>query len=199
MKLFSVSVFSRWRSSNIMVFSSATMLDTNAPLLINSHTQVNHFNQVFHSISLSYQSSIILVCTLHESCGAHFTHHFATEIQIWLKFHFTIIQILMNWLLQFFSYDTTAVLSWHTCAKLCSNYSVIIWIKAKLNFHQIWTKHGNFLARWFLERLPWMSPSSPAWPRIQSHKLLCMVNTIKLWDFTSSITSYFSVSVKPLK
>ena len=48
------------------------------------------------------------------SCaGAHCTNDFSCTIHIWLKFHFTLSQILINWSLQNFAHDTTAVLSWH--------------------------------------------------------------------------------------
>ena len=45
--------------------------------------------------------------------GAHFTNIFSITIQMWSKFHFTLVQNLTRWSLQNFAHGTTAVLSWH--------------------------------------------------------------------------------------
>ena len=44
--------------------------------------------------------------------GTHFIN-FSITIQMWWKFHFALIQIIMKWSLQNFAHGTTAVLSWH--------------------------------------------------------------------------------------
>ena len=48
-----------------------------------------------------------------ESSGAHFTNNFSITIQMWWKFHFALIQILIKWSLQYLAHGTTAGLSWH--------------------------------------------------------------------------------------
>ena len=45
--------------------------------------------------------------------GAHFTNNFSITIQMWWKFHFAPIQILIKWSLQYLAHGTTAGLSWH--------------------------------------------------------------------------------------
>ena len=45
--------------------------------------------------------------------GARFTNGFSIAIQIRWEFRFALISILMQWSLQNFAHDTTAVLSWH--------------------------------------------------------------------------------------
>ena len=45
--------------------------------------------------------------------GDHFTNNFSITIQMWWKFHFAIIQILIKWSLQSLAHGTTAGLSWH--------------------------------------------------------------------------------------
>ena len=45
--------------------------------------------------------------------GAHFTNNFAITIQMWWKFHFALIQVLIKWSLQNLAHGTTAWLSWH--------------------------------------------------------------------------------------
>ena len=45
------------------------------------------------------------------STGAHFTNNFSITIQMWLKFHFALIQILKKWSLQYLAHDTTAELN----------------------------------------------------------------------------------------
>ena len=45
--------------------------------------------------------------------GAHFTNNFSITIQMWWKFHFALIQILIKWSLQYLAHGTTAGLSWH--------------------------------------------------------------------------------------
>ena len=62
--------------------------------------------------------------------GAHFTNNFSITIQMWWKFHFALIQILIKWSLQYLAHGTTAGLSWHV-----PNF-VAIWspvIELKLN------------------------------------------------------------------
>ena len=45
--------------------------------------------------------------------GAHFTNNFSITIQMWWKFHFALIQILIKWLLQYLALGTTAGTKWH--------------------------------------------------------------------------------------
>ena len=45
--------------------------------------------------------------------GAHFTNDFSITIQMWWKFHFALIQVLIKWSLQNLAHGTTAGLSWH--------------------------------------------------------------------------------------
>ena len=42
--------------------------------------------------------------------GAHFTNNFSITIQMWWKFHFALIQILIKWSLQYLAHGTTAEL-----------------------------------------------------------------------------------------
>ena len=53
--------------------------------------------------------------------GAHFINDFFIVIQIWLKFHSTLLQVVVNWSLWNFAYGMTALLSW-----LVQNF-VAIW------------------------------------------------------------------------
>ena len=50
---------------------------------------------------------------LRDETGPRFTNSFSIAIQIRWKFRFTLISILIQWSLQNFVHDTTAVLSWH--------------------------------------------------------------------------------------
>ena len=45
--------------------------------------------------------------------GAHFTNNFSITFQMWWKFHFALIKILIKWSLQYLAHGTTAGLSWH--------------------------------------------------------------------------------------
>ena len=45
--------------------------------------------------------------------GAHFTNNLSITIQMWWKFHFALIQVLIKWSLQNLAHGTTAGLSWH--------------------------------------------------------------------------------------
>ena len=67
--------------------------------------------------------------------GADFTNNFSITIQMWWKFHFALIQILINRSLQNLAHGTTAELS--------SN-----WIRAKWNFHRIWIVMEKCLVKW---------------------------------------------------
>ena len=79
--------------------------------------------------------------------GAHFTNNFSITIQMWWKFHFALIQILIKWSLQYLAHGTTAGLSWHVpnfyCDVIISN-----WIRAKWNFHHIWIVMEKSLVKW---------------------------------------------------
>ena len=75
----------------------------------------------------NYACHSVLIAQLHDSfnslwpwdttwqnrSGAHFTNNFSITIQMWWKFHFALIQILMKWSLQNLAHGTTAELSWH--------------------------------------------------------------------------------------
>ena len=50
---------------------------------------------------------------IHKCAGAHFTNDLSITIQMWWKFHFAPIQILIKWSLQYLAHGTTAGLSWH--------------------------------------------------------------------------------------
>ena len=50
-------------------------------------------------------------CLVTPSPGAHFTNNFSITIQMWWKFHFAFIQILIKWSLQYLAHCTTAGLS----------------------------------------------------------------------------------------
>ena len=53
------------------------------------------------------------VLDLPDGAGTHFTNDFSITIQMWWKFHFALIQILIKWSLQYLAHGTTAGLSWH--------------------------------------------------------------------------------------
>ena len=52
----------------------------------------------------------------------HFTYNFSITIQMWWKFHCTLMHILTKWSLQNFAHGTTAVLWWHV-----HNFVAIWW------------------------------------------------------------------------
>ena len=45
--------------------------------------------------------------------GARFTNNFSITMQMWWKFHFALIQIIIKWSLQYLVHGTTAGLLWH--------------------------------------------------------------------------------------
>ena len=80
------------------------------------------------------------------------------KIQMWGKFHFAFIQILMKCSLQNFAPDMTAVLSWHV-----------------LNFVVIWSPAIELQLSEFSSNLncddkivQWVSDSDPEWPALVS-------------------------------
>ena len=62
---------------------------------------------------LSWSVGNILDWQVQMCSGAHFTNNFSITIQMWWKFHFAPIQILIKWSLQYLAHGTTAGLSWH--------------------------------------------------------------------------------------
>ena len=79
--------------------------------------------------------------------GVHFTNNFSITIQMWWKFHFALIPILIKWSLHYLAHGTTAGLSWHM-----PNF-VVIWLSVieselKWNFHQIWIVMEKSLVKW---------------------------------------------------
>ena len=97
--------------------------------------------------------------------GAHFTNNFSITFQMWWKFHFALIQILIKWSLQYLAHATTAGLSWHVPNVVAIWSSVVEW-----NFHHIWIVMEKSLVKWVPVRL---SVDARKWPiglAIMSHK-----------------------------
>ena len=101
---------------------------------------------LFYDMALQISSMLYSRNTAFDS-GAHFTNNFSITIQMWWKFHFAPIQILIKWSLQYLAHGTTAGLSWHVpnffCDMVISN-----WIRAKWNFHRIWIVMEKSLVKW---------------------------------------------------
>ena len=66
-----------------------------------------------HSV-MEYDTTIDIRCSkaTQYTPGAHFTNDFSITIQMWWKFHFALIQVLIKWSLQNLAHGTTAELSW---------------------------------------------------------------------------------------
>ena len=80
------------------------------------------------------------------SSGTHFTNDFSITIQIRWKFHLALIQLLVIISRQNLAHATTAQLV--PCAKYCSDHYIIIWMRAKWNFHHIWIVMEKLLVKW---------------------------------------------------
>ena len=71
-----------------------------------------------HYLNQCWPNSLTHICStrgrwVKVTSGAHFTNNFSITIQMWWKFHFAPIQILIKWSLQYLAHGTTAGLSWH--------------------------------------------------------------------------------------
>ena len=70
-------------------------------------------NAVYDTIDLLFWHVQHCVAIYWIGTGTHFTNDFSITIQMWWKFHFALIQILIKWSLQYLAHGTTAGLSWH--------------------------------------------------------------------------------------
>ena len=99
-----------------------------------------------HNLYISFQSdplwhqltivSAFVLCILQP--GDHFTNNIWLKIQILWKMCFAWIPLLGIGSLQFSHMPRE-----HSCTKFHIDHSIIIWIKAKWNFHKIWNHNGK--------------------------------------------------------
>ena len=93
--------------------------------------------------------------------GTSFTDNFFITIQMWWKFHYSIIQILIKWSLQYLAHGAVVA-----CAKFCCDMITSNWIRAKWNFHRIWIVREKSLAKWanisHINGQAFMGPLSPS-------------------------------------
>ena len=85
--------------------------------------------------------------------GTHFTNDFSITIQIRWKFHLALIQLLVIISRQNLAHATAAQLSCHV-PKYCSDHYIIIWMRAKWNFHHIWIVMEKLLVKWAPDPYP---------------------------------------------
>ena len=83
--------------------------------------------------------------SFHYGSGAHFTNNFSITIQMWWKFHFALIQVLIKWSLQNFAHDTTAGLSWHVhnFVVICSTVIELELNEFSIEFELWWKKYDR--------------------------------------------------------
>ena len=83
----------------------------------NGISSMNPIVEMRQSLYCLISTTLFLICTWHlyisMGPGAHFTNNFSITIQMWWKFYFALIQILIKWSLQYLAHGTTAGLSWH--------------------------------------------------------------------------------------
>ena len=74
--------------------------------------------------------------------GAHFTNNFSITIQMWWKFHLTLIQLLMITSQQNLAHATTAQLSWHVPNIVAITLLVFGWEQNKISItFELWWKN----------------------------------------------------------
>ena len=80
---------------------------------VNSPNKWPVSRKCFHLMTSSWSKKYATSRQCQNDSGAHFTNNFSITIQMWWKFHFALIQILIKWSLQYLAHGTTAGLSWH--------------------------------------------------------------------------------------
>ena len=118
-------MFGKWYLLPYLVVS---LISARVPLIstrVSAHCQaiLFHYSVIHQKGKLSQFVQVdMLVGPAHKilhlegdlvSTGAHFTNNFSITIQMWWKFHFALIQVLIQWSLQNLAHGTTAGLSWH--------------------------------------------------------------------------------------
>ena len=82
--------------------------------------------------------------TFLSTSGAHFTYNFSIIIQIWWKFYFALMQILMNWSLPFL--HMTQQLCCHAMCKIWWWYQCQKWNYSEVNFPSNSSRDGKFVS-----------------------------------------------------
>ena len=97
--------------------------------------------------AIIWWSNSIDICTVSAEWRAHFTNNFSTAIQIPWKFHFALMQISMNWLLENFAHYMAAVLWCHVKKIVAIWVPYIEWQPNKISI-KIWSQIGKSLVKW---------------------------------------------------